>query len=95
MNTYLVPTTAAYCYEPYNHLYLVYANTPQEAYNKTCIKLQGECIPQELTEYESYPFKLYKPDDTDTFPFHESKKYDILTEAFKHTKGAEHMSYFK
>lgn len=35
MNTYLVPTTAAYCYEPYDHIYLVYANTSQEAYQKT------------------------------------------------------------
>lgn len=32
MNTYLVPTTAAYCYEPYDHFYLVYATTPLEAY---------------------------------------------------------------
>ena len=95
MNTYLVPTTAAYCYEPYDHLYLVYANTSQEAYNKACAKLQGEYIPQELTKYESYPFKLYKQDDTATFPFHESRKYDILIEAFQNTKGAEHMSYFQ
>lgn len=28
MNTYLVPTTAAYCYEPYDYIYLVYADTP-------------------------------------------------------------------
>ena len=34
MNTYLIPTTAAYCYEPYDHIYLVYANTPLEAYRK-------------------------------------------------------------
>ena len=26
MNTYLVPTTAAYCYEPYDHIYLVYGD---------------------------------------------------------------------
>ena len=48
-----------------------------------------------MPEYESYPFELYKPDDTATFPFPESKKYDILTEAFKNTKGAEYMSYFQ
>ena len=38
---------------------------------------------------------MYKPYDTDIFPFHESRKYDILTEAFKKTKGAEHMVYFQ
>lgn len=95
MNTYLIPTTAAYCYEPYDYIYFVYADTPQEAYIKACTKLQGEYIPLESQEYESYPFKLYKPDDTDIFPFHESRKYDILTEAFKNTKGAEYMSYFQ
>lgn len=95
MNTYLVPTTAAYCYEPYDHIYFAYADTPQEAYHTACKELQGEYIPQNSKEYEHYPFKLYKPDDTDTFPFHESRKYDILTKAFKHTKGAEYMSYFQ
>lgn len=95
MNTYLIPTTAAYCYEPYDYIYLVYANTTLEAYQTACNNLQGEYIPQELPEYESYPFELYKPDDTATFPFPESKKYDILTEAFKNTKGAEYMSYFQ
>ena len=94
MNTYLIPTTAAYCYEPYDYIYFVYADTPQEAYIKACTKLQGEYIPLESQEYELYPFKLYKPDDTDIFPFHESRKYDILTEAFKNTEGAEYMAYF-
>lgn len=95
MNTYLIPTTAAYCYEPYDYIYLIYANTSQEAYKKAHKKLEGEYIPQELQEYEYYPYELYKPDDTDIFPFHKSRKYDILTEAFKNTKGAEHMAYFQ
>lgn len=95
MNTYLIPTTAAYCYEPYDYIYLVYAKTTQEAYKKAYKELQGEYIPQELPKYESYPFELYKPDNTFTFPFHKSKKYDILKEAFKNTKGAEYMSYFQ
>lgn len=95
MNTYLVPTTAAYCYEPYDYIYLVYADTPHEAYIKARNKLQGEYIPQELLSYESYPFQLYKPDDTAIFPFHSSKKYDILTKALKNTRGAEYMSYFQ
>lgn len=95
MNTYLIPTTAAYCYEPYDHIYLVYANTPLEAYQTACNNLQGEYIPQKLQKYESYSFELYKPNDTATFPFPESQKYDILTEAFKNTKGAEYMSYFQ
>ena len=94
MNTYLILTTAAYCYEPYDHIYLVYANTPLEAYRKAQTELQGKYIPQKLQKYESYPFELYKPDDTATFPFPESQKYDILTEAFKNTKGAEHMGHF-
>ena len=51
MNTYLVPTTAAYCYEPYDYIYLVYADTPHEAYIKARNKLQGEYIPQELLSY--------------------------------------------
>lgn len=95
MNTYLIPTTAAYCYEPYDYIYLVYADTPQEAYQTACKELQGEYIPQDLNEYENYPFKSYKPNDTVTFPFPEFQKYDILTEAFKNTKGAEYMSYFQ
>lgn len=94
MNTYLIPTTAAYYYEPYDYIYLVYANTPQEAYQTACNNLQGEYIPQKSQKYESYPFELYKPNDTATFPFHVSQKYDILTEAFENTKGAEYMAYF-
>ena len=92
MNTYLVPTTATYCYEPYNYIYLVYANTPQEAYQKANKDLD-DCIPQKSDEYEFYPFELYKPGDTAVFPFHESEKYAILTETFKNTKGAEYMAY--
>ena len=95
MNTYLIPTTAAYCYKPYDYIYLVYANTPLEAYRKAQTELQGEYIPEKSQKYESYPFELYKPNDTATFPFPESQKYDILTEAFKNTKGAEYMSYFQ
>ena len=95
MNTYLIPTTAAYCYEPYNYLYFVYANTPQEAYQKACNILQGTYIPQELSEYEYYPYELYKPEDTSIYPFHKSEKCDILTKAIKNTKGAEYMSYFQ
>ena len=94
MNTYLIPTTAAYCYKPYDYIYLVYANTPLEAYQTACNNLQGEYIPQKSQKYESYPFELYKPNDTVTFPFPESQKYDILTEAFKNTKGAEYMGHF-
>ena len=45
MNTYLIPTTAAYCYEPYDYIYLIYANTSQEAYKKAHKKLEGEYIP--------------------------------------------------
>lgn len=93
MNTYLIPTTAAYCYEPYNHLYMIYAESPDEAYLKAKNTLT-ENIPLKLDEYEFYPGKLYKSLDTAMFPFHESKKYDILKLSFKNTKGLEYMAHF-
>lgn len=95
MNTYLVPTTASYCYDVYDYIYMVHANSHKEAYEIACKKLQGEYIPLELTEYECYPFELYKPQDTYFDPFYKGKKYDILKEAFKNTKGAEHMAFFQ
>lgn len=95
MNTYLVPTTAAYCYEPYNNIYLVYANSHQEAYEKACKKLKGEYIPQKLPKYECHLYELSKPEDTDTFPFHKSRKYDILQKAYKLTGGINHMGHFQ
>ena len=92
MNTYLIPTTAPYVYEPYNYIYMVYAKTPQEAYNIAKEKLLGYCCPQKLMEYEYYPIKLCNiPDDI----FHESQKYDILNPILLNTKGFEHMAYFK
>ena len=94
MNTYLVPTTAAYCYEPYNYLFMVHANSDEEAYEKACEKLIGTNIPLKKSLYESYPCELYFPEYTEIDPFHESKKYDILSLSFKHTKGMEHMAYF-
>lgn len=93
MNTYLVPTTAAYTYEPYDYIYLVHANSSQKAYEKAS-KLDF-CVAQELPEYEYYEAELYLPNETSTFPFHESKKYDILKEAFKNTKGYEYMGHFQ
>lgn len=95
MNTYLVPTTALYSYEPYDHLYLVHANSPQEAYEKAYEDLDGEYIPLRLKKYEFYPFELCIPQNTHAYPFHISQKYDILNIAFKNTKGAEYMAYFK
>ena len=91
MNTYLIPTTPDYQYEPYNHIYMVYANSPQEAYNIARQKLDS-CIPQKLSKYECYPTKLMNISD---FPFHESKKYDILNPILLHTKGLEYIAYFK
>lgn len=49
-------------------------------------------IPQELPEYESYDIEMH---NLPVFPFHESKKYDILNPIFLSTKGLEHMAYFK
>lgn len=95
MNTYLVPTTAAYCYESYDNIYLVHANSHEEAYEKAYEKLHGEYIPQKLPQYECHPFELFKPEDTDVFPFHKSRKYDILQSAYKLTGGIRHMGHFQ
>lgn len=91
MNTYLIPTTAPYVYQPYDYIYVVYANTPQEAYNIAKTKLSGYCIPKWSLEYEYYPVELYNlPSDI----FHENEKYDILTPILLNTKGFEYMAYF-
>ena len=74
MNTYLIPTTPDYQYEPYNYIYMVNANSPQEAYNTAKQNLDS-CVPKELSEYECYPEKLI---NIPKYPFHESQKYDIL-----------------
>ena len=90
MNTYLIPTTPTYQYEPYDHIYMLYAKSPQEAYNIAKEKLNS-CIPQELTEYEYYETKLFNIPD---YPFHKSKKYDIIYQSLLKTKGFEYMAYF-
>jgi len=87
---YLIPTTPSYEYEPYDHIYLVAASSDRDAYNKAKSELDAN-IPQELPEYESYNIETY---NLPTFPFHESKKYDILNSIFLSMKGFEHMSYF-
>lgn len=94
MNTYLIPTTAAYCYEPYDYIFMVYAETDEEAYNTAKEQLKGTNIPLKLSSYEFYPCELYLPESTNIYPFHESKKYDILTLSLKNTKGMEHMAHF-
>ena len=91
MNTYLIPTTPDYQYEPYNYIYMVYANSSQEAYKLAEQELDS-CIPQELSEYEYYPTRL---NGIPKYPFHETKKYDILTSILLNMKGFEHMAYFK
>lgn len=93
MNTYLVPITAVGSVTPYDCILLVYANTPEEAYSRTRIKLSGRNIPLESSDYEYYPFELCTSDYFE-YPFHESRKYDILNETFKHTEGYEYMAYF-
>lgn len=92
MNTYLIPTTAPYLYQPYDYIYMVYATSPQEAYNYAKKKLSGYCIPQKSLEYEYYPTKLF---DIPNNAFHKSKKYDILNSLLLNTKGFEYMAYFK
>ena len=73
---YLIPTTPTYEYEPYNHIYLVKASTPKEAYNKAKLQLDSN-IPQELPEYESYEIEIHN-NNLPISPFHTSEKYDIL-----------------
>lgn len=87
---YLIPTTPSYEYEPYDHIYLVTAHSDRDAYNKAKYELDAN-IPQELPKYESYNIEIH---NLPTFPFHESKKYDILNPIFLSTKGFEHMAYF-
>lgn len=89
---YLIPTTPLYEYEPYDHIYLVSAATPQEAYTYAKKKLDAY-IPKKLSEYEFYDCKV------DSYslplsPFHESSKYDILDSILKKTEGAAYMAYF-
>ena len=79
---YLIPTTPSYQYEPYDHIYLVAAYSDQDAYNKAKSELDAN-IPQKLPKYESYNIETF---GLPTFPFHESKKYDILNPIFLNTK---------
>ena len=91
INTYLIPTTAPYAYNPYDYIYMVYAGTSEEAYNIAKEKLSGYCCPQYLEEYEYYPVRISNiPQDI----FYKSQKYDILYSLLQKTKGAEHMAYF-
>ena len=69
---YLIPTTPSYEYEPYNHVHLVKASSPQEAYQYAKAKLDAN-IPQELPEYESYNCNV-ESYLLSQFPFHESEK---------------------
>ena len=69
LKLYLIPTTPTYEYESYDHIYLVNASSPQEAYQHAKLKLDAN-IPQELPEYESYDCHIesyYLPNH----PFHE------------------------
>ena len=90
---YLIPTTPSYEYEPYDHIYLVKASSPQDAYQHAKAKLDAN-IPQELPEYESYNCNV-ESYLLPQYPFHESEKYDILNSIFLNTKGFEYMAYFK
>ena len=93
MNTYLIPTTAFYCYEPYDHIYLVHANSAEEAYKKATMDLSGTHIVLKQPGYEFYPIEINIHNCAE-YPFPALKKYDILNICFKDTEGAEYMSYF-
>ena len=95
MNTYLIPTTAAYINGPYDHILMVHSSSPTEAYISAKDILKGIYIPLESDFYESYLCEFYMPKEISMYPFHESKKHDILTLSFKNTKGMEHMGHFQ
>lgn len=91
LNTYLIPTTASYEYEPFDHIYLVYATSPQEAYQKAKEQLHAH-IPQKLSLYEHLPIKV---PNIPSYPFHESKKYDILNSILLSMEEYKYMAYFR
>ena len=91
MNTYLIPTTAPLCYEPYDRIFIVTARTPREAYSIAKKQLSGWCIPKASTEYEFYPFKFSHIPD---YPFSAAQKDDIIISILK-DMGVQHMAFFK
>lgn len=96
MNTYLIPTTTPYKNnQEYNYFLMVHEDSSHDAYRKAKKILYNVCDPQYLFAYEYYPMELYIPYNSDSYPVLISKKYNILYESFKHTKGYEHMAYFK
>lgn len=91
MNTYLIPTTAAFSYGPYNHIYMVHASSDKEAYTTAKILLDSY-IPQKLFHYESYKGKLR---NIPLYPFPEDMKYDILKEILPKGDMNQPMAYFQ
>ena len=91
MNTYLIPTTAAFSYGPYDHIYMVYASSDKEAYTTAKILLDSY-IPQKLSHYKSYKGKLR---NIPLYPFHEDMKYDILKEILPKGDMNQPMAYFQ
>ena len=91
MNTYLIPTTAAFSYGPYNHIYMVYASSDKEAYT-TAKNLLDSYIPQKLSHYKSYKGKLM---NIPLYPFPEDMKYDILKEILPKGDMNQPMAYFQ
>ena len=91
MHTYLIPTTAAFSYGPYDHIYTVYASSDEEAYTTAKILLDSY-IPQKLSHYESYKGKLR---NIPLYPFHEDMKYDILKEILPKGDRNQPMAYFQ
>lgn len=90
MNIYLIPTTPPNTYAPYDHLYLVVADSPSEAYMKAKFKLTNY-VPIMLDCYEYYPYDFQ---ELPPYPFHKSQKYDILNLLLDKTKGLGDMAYF-
>ena len=95
MNTYLVPTTAA-CHAmdfmDYDHILLVHADSPEQAYRTAISKCFGRYIVCCSDDYEYYPLELEHPVYF-IYPFHKSHKDAIIREIFK--SEDKHMAYFQ
>lgn len=92
MNTYLVPTTAACHTMDYDHILLVHAESPEQAFRIAIDKCYGRYIVCNSDNYEYYPLELEHPVYF-IYPFHVSKKDAIIREIFK--LEDKHMAYFQ
>lgn len=96
MNTYLVPVLKTnntyHILSDYNHLYMIHANSEQEAYTKACYNLPSYYLIKKYN-YEYYDKELFIP-NTAIKPFHKSQKSDILKLSFEEAEGEQSMDIY-